>query len=143
MAEKRFSEIGERARFNHLFLQRQFFVQLADQPCDGGVLFERTSDFSRVRRLIRRQQREDDLLFLRKMSLQIASPEAGEPGGGFSKAGLIVASRGLIQVQRLDQRVMMIVRQRVKTFMAFHVFSASSLLPPHVEAESRSFSKDA
>jgi hypothetical protein len=66
------------------------------------VLFERISDFGRVRRLILRNQRKDDLLFLRKMSLQIASPEVGEPGGGFSKAGLIVARSGLIQVQRLD-----------------------------------------
>jgi hypothetical protein len=97
VATKRLREIGEQARFNHLS-PRQFFVQLVDQPRDGGMLFERFSDFSRVRRLIFCQQLKDDLLFLREMSLQIAFSEVGEPGGGFSKAGLIVARSDLIQV---------------------------------------------
>src|SRR6266508_4515084 len=38
---------------------------------------------------------------------------------------------------------MMIVRQRVKTLMAFHVFSTFSLLPSPVEAKRRSFSDGA
>src|SRR5215510_3646176 len=143
MTAKRFREIGEQARFNRLFLLRKFFIQLADQPRDGGMLFERISDFSSARRLILCKQRKDNLLLLRKMSLQIASPEVGEPGGGFSKLGLIAARTGLIQVHRLDQRVMMIVRQWVKTLMAFHVFRTFSLLPSHVEAERRYFSDGA
>src|SRR5215831_2662631 len=122
MAAKRFREIGELARLNRLWT-RQFFVQLADQPRDGGMLFERFPDFSRVRSLILRKQWKDDQLFLRKVSLQIVSPEVCEPGGGFSKDGLVGARPGLIQVQRLDQRVMMVVGQRVKTLMTFHIFS--------------------
>src|SRR5262252_3607609 len=129
MAAKRFREIGESARLNRLWT-RQFFVQLADQPRDGGMLFERFPDFSRIRRLIFRKQWKDYLLFLRKVSLQVASPEVDEPGGGFSKDGLVVDSPGLIQVQRLDQRVMMVVGQRVKTLMTFHVSSENRFVVP-------------
>src|SRR5215468_9083616 len=106
MAAKRFREIGEQARLNRLW-PRQFFIQPADHPRDGVVLFERFPYFSRIRRLMLCQQRQDDLLFLRKVSLQIAYPEVDEPDGGFSKDGLVGARPGLIQVQRLDQRVMM------------------------------------
>jgi hypothetical protein len=58
-------------------------------------------------------------------------------------AVLIIACAGDLQILRLDQRVMMIVRQRVKTLMTFHDFKLCEFRYPLSNARFHDLEEDA